>query len=106
MACLSTVLALALACLAAAQETTGDYTTTPAPTTMPTVGPSTTTPRPCWSDAFPNITRTDAGNDLTCQVCTVIFQGLDDYLLNNEEQIAHAMENLCTSIPWLFEVSN
>ena len=32
------------------------------------------------------------------------MQGLDDYLLENEDQIAHAFENLCEGFPWLFEV--
>merc|ERR1711964_855761 len=71
-------------------------TATPAQedTTTTTSGLPTTTPTPCWLEAFPppNITR--AGNELTCEICTVIFEGLDDTLLNNEEQIAHALENL------------
>jgi hypothetical protein len=28
-----------------------------------------------------------SGNELTCEVCTLIFQGLDDALLNNEEEV-------------------
>merc|ERR1711872_308392 len=64
---------------------------------------TTLSPSPCWEDAF---NRTDVGgkNPVTCYICTTVFQGLDDYLLNNEEQIAHALENLCEGFPWLFEV--
>ena len=50
--------------------------------------PMTTTPLACWMEAFPPSSKTN--NDLTCDICTVIFQGLDDYLLNNEEQVQRA----------------
>ena len=52
----------------------------------------------CWEEAFPNMTRVarvarvarvNTENELTCDVCTTIFQGLDDYLLNNEEQVIY-----------------
>ena len=54
----------------------------------------------CWEEAFPNMTRVarvarvNAENELTCDVCTTIFQGLDDYLLNNEEQVIHIFEQV------------
>merc|ERR1712107_934146 len=70
-------------------------------TTTATTPSITTTPRPCWMDA---INKTKTENHITCEVCTVIFQGLDDYFLDNEDQIAHALENLCQGSPWLFEV--
>ena len=81
---------------------------------------STMPSQPCWADAFPNMTQVRGGNEITCEICTTIFQGLDDYLLENEDQvndietgiritlhisqIAHALENLCEGFPWLFEV--
>ncbi|XP_023349527.1 uncharacterized protein LOC111718220 [Eurytemora carolleeae] len=71
---------------------------------------STTAPRPCWADAFPTPPSSSSSsslkgkNELTCDVCTFIFQELDDVLLDNEEQIAHALENLCEGIPWIFEI--
>merc|ERR1712025_221017 len=70
-------------------------------TTTTTV--STTAP-PCWMEAFPPLNNTKTGNEVTCEVCTAIFQGLDDTLLGNEEQIMHALENLCEGFPWLFEI--
>merc|ERR1711872_175338 len=65
--------------------------------------------QPCWSEAFPNMTsiiraRAAQRNELTCDICTEIMQGLDDFLLDNEDQIAHALENLCEGFPWLFEI--
>merc|ERR1711973_871552 len=65
--------------------------------------------QPCWSEAFPNMTaiikaRAAERNELTCDICTEIMQGLDDFLLDNEDQIAHALENLCEGFPWLFEI--
>ena len=54
---------------------------------------STATPKPCWSEAFPNMTvfkelaEKAPRNELTCDICTTIFQGLDDFLLNNEDQV-------------------
>merc|ERR1711970_648025 len=92
---LSSTLLVFLATATLAQEDT---------TTTTTSGLTTTTSTPCWLEAFPppNITRT--GNEVTCEICTVIFEGLDDTLLNNEEQIAHALENLCEGMPWLFEI--
>merc|ERR1711973_29602 len=76
-----------------------------------TLEPGSTSAAPCWAEAFPtalpNITITGESrveNDLTCDVCNQIFQGLDDVLLENEEQIAHALENLCEGMPWLFEI--
>ena len=36
------------------------------------------------------------GNELTCELCTLIFQGLDDSLLNNEEEVIHQFVLLCT----------
>merc|ERR1712243_459526 len=65
-------------------------------TTTATTPSITTTPRPCWMDA---INKTKTENHITCEVCTVIFQGLDDYLLDNEDQIAHALENLAKDSP-------
>merc|ERR1719239_256666 len=74
-------------------------TTTPVPTTSGL---------PCWWGAFPtpppNYTNPRSENDLTCDLCTLVFQGLDDVLLDNEYQIAHALENLCEGFPWLFEI--
>ena len=55
-------------------------------TTTTTTAVSTTTP-PCWMEAFPPPNSTKTGNELTCEVCTAIFQGLDDTLLGNEEQV-------------------
>merc|ERR1711931_526118 len=97
---LSSRLLVFLSTAALAQEDTTTTTTT----TTTTSGLPTTTSTPCWLEAFPppNITRTE--NELTCEICTVIFEGLDDTLLNNEEQIAHALENLCEGMPWLFEI--
>merc|ERR1712203_330177 len=72
-----------------------------------TTATTTSSPLPCWSEAFPNQTARVAattGNPLTCDICTDIFQGLDDFLLDNEDQIAHALENLCEGFPWLFEI--
>merc|ERR1712183_750275 len=68
-----------------------------------TTAVSTTAP-PCWIEAFPPPNSTKTGNELTCEVCTAIFQGLDDTLLGNEEQIMQALENLCEGFPWLFEI--
>lgn len=50
---------------------------------------STVPGQPCWADAFPNMTMTQvrAGNEITCEICTTIFQGLDDFLLENEDQV-------------------
>ena len=45
----------------------------------------TTTPTPCWLEAFPPPNKTR--NEITCEICTVIFEGLDDTLLENEEQV-------------------
>merc|ERR1712198_110121 len=73
-------------------------------TTTATSGAPTTTPTPCWLEAFPPPNNTRTGNEITCEICTVIFEGLDDTLLENEEQIAHALENLCEGMPWLFEI--
>ena len=67
-----------LVCLTASQTTT---TTT-----------TTSSPLPCWSEAFPNQTARVAattGNPLTCDICTDIFQGLDDFLLDNEDQVIY-----------------
>merc|ERR1712150_451134 len=64
---------------------------------------STTAP-PCWMEAFPPPNSTKSGNEITCEVCTAIFQGLDDALLGNEDQIMHALENLCEGFPRLFEI--
>ena len=76
----SSILLVLVVALVNCQDTTMPTTTMPATTTPP----PTIKPKQCWMDAFP---PTRATNDLTCQVCTVIFQGLDDYLLNNEEQV-------------------
>merc|ERR1711872_250643 len=73
-------------------------------TTTTTSDLPTTTPTPCWLEAFPPPNNSRSGNEVTCEICTVIFEGLDDTLLNNEEQIAHALENLCEGMPWLFEI--
>jgi len=86
---------LILACTAKCQEM---------PDTTTVSNTMTTTPVPCWMEAFPPPNNTLARNDLTCEICTTIFQGLDDFLLNNEDQIAHALENLCEGFPWLFEI--
>ena len=48
---------------------------------------STVPSQPCWADAFPNMTQARGGNEITCEICTTIFQGLDDYLLENEDQV-------------------
>ena len=48
---------------------------------------STMPSQPCWADAFPNMTQVRGGNEITCEICTTIFQGLDDYLLGNEDQV-------------------
>ena len=49
---------------------------------------STSSPTPCWSEAFPNQTaRSSSSNPVTCGICTEIFQGLDDFLLDNEDQV-------------------
>merc|ERR1719481_2401621 len=69
--------------------------------------PDTTSSPPCWADMFPTLppnATARGANDLTCDVCSQIFQGLDDVLIENEEQIAHALENLCEGMPWLFEI--
>ena len=49
---------------------------------------STMPSQPCWADAFPNMTQARAGNEITCEICTTIFQGLDDFLLENEDQVS------------------
>merc|ERR1712181_47126 len=85
-----------LAIAASAQDSTT--------TTAGTTGFPTTTTTPCWLEAFPPPNNTRTGNEVTCEICTVIFEGIDDTLLNNEEQIAHALENLCEGMPWLFEI--
>merc|ERR1712126_172546 len=87
---------LCLFVLAAAENTIPNHETTKAP--------------PCWADQFPTLppnhsdSSLTVGNEFTCNVCTKIFQGLDDALLNNEHQIAHALENLCEGMPWFFEI--
>ena len=72
-----------LVCLSDSQVTTTPYTSTP----------STSSPAPCWSEAFPNIT-TRAKNPVTCDICTEIFQGLDDFLLENEDQVIFILTGL------------
>ena len=49
---------------------------------------STVPGQPCWAEAFPNMTQVKAGNEITCEICTTIFQGLDDFLLENEDQVS------------------
>ena len=49
---------------------------------------STVPGQPCWAEAFPNMTQARAGNEITCEICTTIFQGLDDFLLENEDQVS------------------
>ena len=59
-------------------------------TASQTPAPTTSSPGPCWSEAFPNMTaRLGAGdgNPVTCDICTDVFQGLDDFLLENEDQV-------------------
>ena len=55
-------------------------------------------PEPCWSEAFPNMThvaRKGPRNELTCDICTNILQGLDDFLLNNEDQVGRLYNCIC-----------
>merc|ERR1712126_72069 len=79
---------LCLFVLAAAENTIPNHETTKAP--------------PCWAEQFPTLppnhsdSSLTVGNEFTCNVCTKIFQGLDDALLNNEHQICWRVVESCT----------
>jgi len=81
-----------------AEPQTTAYETTAAP-------PATTTEEPyCWEEAkiekFNHIIQRNRETDsIQCTICTFIFQGLDDILIENEESIADALTELCGSIP-------
>ena len=63
---------------------------------------STVPSQPCWA-AAPNMTRmeearSEARSEVTCEICTTIFQGLDDYLLENEDQVTNLQRYANSSI--------
>merc|ERR1719193_3093881 len=74
------------------------------PTYETTLAPQTTEEPYCWEEAkiekFNHIIQRNRETDsIQCTICTFIFQGLDDILIENEESIADALTELCSSIP-------
>ncbi|XP_023349540.1 uncharacterized protein LOC111718230 [Eurytemora carolleeae] len=70
------------------------------PTSTTVAHETTTTPDDlwCWEETgFSKISR--SYNDVTCTICSFLFQALDDILLENEGNIADALVELCNSVP-------
>merc|ERR1719427_1685930 len=109
------VLLLALSGVCLGQESTTfapattEYFTTPEPVSTSRPAPATTTVEPattekpyCWEEAkieqFNHLILRNR-DSIQCTICTFIFQGLDDILIENEESITDALTELCGSIP-------
>ena len=51
----------------------------------------------CYKKCFTNYyLNFRTGNEVTCEICNVIFEGLDDTLFNNEEQVRYRKNELST----------